>query len=242
MKSHENHKLKPFTDPQRRTWWGQVPGDDLAGHGGDSCPGVAWHVLRHGLGTGAPRWAGMSVGMAWGHLHDRWGVISPCPLSLWLRCSVWHQLRQRFGRPGSRLWKLDPPLQKWGGGGVSCPRPWVPYDKNRVQSQELGGSLHGPTGQCRPQTWAIHSPSTLMYRNCISQYLFIYTPLQFIISVAKAYNILFFFKKKKVTEKKQKPPKIDIKVALSRNPWGALSFSQMIFSLSDGSIQHLVLP
>lgn len=209
-----------------------------AGHGGDRCPGVTWHVLWHSLGTGAPRWPGMSVGMAWGHMHDRWGGDQSMPIKSVTEVQRWHQLRQWFGWPGSCLWKLDPPLQKWRG---SCPRPWVPYDKNRVQSQELGGSLHGPTGQCRPQTWAIHSPGTLMYRNCISQYLFIYTPLQFIISVAKAYNI-FSLKKKKITEKKKNPPKVNIKVALSRNPRRALSFSQMVFFLSDGSIQHPVLP
>lgn len=199
MKSHENHKLKPFTDPQRKTWRGQVPRGDLAGHGGDSCPGVTWHVLRHGLGTGAPRWAGMSVGMAWGHLHDRWGVISPCPLSLWLRCSVWHQLRQRFGRPGSCLWKLDPPLQKWGG---QLSTALGALQQEPGAKPGAGGLTPRPHRTVPAPDLSHPLPRHTYYRNCISQYLFIYTPLQFIISVAKAYNILFFFKKKKVTEKK----------------------------------------
>ena len=41
MKSHENHKLKLFTDPQSRTWRGQVPRGDLAcpvAQPGDRCP------------------------------------------------------------------------------------------------------------------------------------------------------------------------------------------------------------
>ena len=58
MKSNENHKRKPSTYPQNRTWQGQVP-----------------------QGTG-------HVGTAWGHSHDRWGGVSPCLLSLWPRCSV----------------------------------------------------------------------------------------------------------------------------------------------------------
>lgn len=59
MKSNENHKRKPSTYPQNRTWQGQVPQGDLA--------------RRHRLGT-----------FSW----QMGGWVSPCLLSLWPRCSV----------------------------------------------------------------------------------------------------------------------------------------------------------
>lgn len=109
-----------------------------AGHGKDRCPGVTWHVLRHGLGTGAPRWRGMSIGMAWGHLHDRWGGEQSMPVKSVTEVQGWHQLRQWFGWPGSCLWKLDPPLQKWGAAvhGLGC--------------------LTTRTG-CKARSWGAHS-------------------------------------------------------------------------------------
>lgn len=125
------------------------------GPGRDRCPNTTWHVLRHHLGT-----------FAW----QMGGWVSPCPVSLWPRCSVGTN-EIAVWLLGFCLWKLDPAFHRGSG---RHPQALVPAIRMGRRATSWGDSL------CSPSGWHPHQnpePATLPEHFCteiayVSIYLF----------------------------------------------------------------------
>lgn len=123
---------------------------------GTDSPPLTWHVLHSAWGHSHDRWEGGSV-----HTHevfDQGASVGTSKIVVWL---FEHLFVKNWNHPFHR------------GSGLPANGLWVSYYKNRRKPANWGWLTLLPNRtMSATKPWAIFSPRTLIYINCISQYLF----------------------------------------------------------------------